>query len=153
MIVLLLIAGITWMSFQLAFKALKQSKGISSSPCRVGQIFSHLACALIAMQSCNRRVEAQAGKGLADLPAKPPITLPSIMLRTFLTFGFTIAVFCVTWPSAMMTTCITNHELQRHAPSPYMNLMTHSGRHCNTLCHPKLYVMYLITLSDAQHSC
>ncbi len=142
------------MGFQLAFKALKQSKGISSSPCRVGQIFSHLACALIAMQCCNRRVEVQADKktGLTyQRSLQSHCHLSCCVLSSHL--ALQLLYSCVTWPSAMMTTCITNHELQRHAPSPYMNLMTHSGRHCNTLCHPKLYVMYLITLSDAQHSC
>ena len=54
---------------------------------------------------CHSHIRAslQTQEGMC-LPAKPPMTLPSIMVRTFLTLGLTISVFLVTCPSAMMTT-------------------------------------------------
>lgn len=58
---------------------------------------------LVGILVCTNSLQTYAIHIVA-LPAKPAMTLPSPMRRTFLTFGFTTSEPRVTWPSAIMTT-------------------------------------------------
>ncbi len=90
----------TWVSFKLRLEALKQGERVCCGAC---------GCAhCINIPAWENHM--QAGRSSQDImppaPAKPPMTVPSIMLLTLRTFGFTISLLRVTWPSAMMTTCM-----------------------------------------------